>query len=149
MKLIFPLLLVILLSCSAYPPNYDIIIKNGTIYDGSGNKPYKADLGIIGDSIAFIGNLSNSKAKTEIDASGLAVSPGFINMLSWANVSLIEDGKSQSDIRQGVTLEVMGEGWSMGPYNDKMKEEELEQEGDIKYDIKWTTLDEYLRFPRK
>ncbi len=146
MNLIFPLLLVILLSCSAYPPNYDIIIKNGTIYDGSGNKPYKADLGIIGDSIAFIGNLSNSKAKTEIDASGLAVSPGFINMLSWANVSLIEDGKSQSDIRQGVTLEVMGEGWSMGPYNDKMKEEELEQEGDIKYDIKWTTLDEYLRY---
>ena len=146
MKLILPLLLFVILFSGTQSPNYDIIIKNGTIYDGSGNKPYKADLGIIGDSIAFIGNLSNSKAKTEIDASGLAVSPGFINMLSWANVSLIQDGKSQSDIRQGVTLEVMGEGWSMGPYNDKMKEEELEQEGDIKYDIKWTTLDEYLRY---
>ena len=146
MKLIFPLLLVILLSCSAYPSDYDVIIKNGIIYDGSGGKPYKADLGIISDSIAFIGDLSNAIGKTEIDASGLAVSPGFINMLSWANVSLIQDGKSQSDIRQGVTLEVMGEGWSMGPYNDKMKEEELEQEGDIKYDIKWTTLDEYLRY---
>ena len=146
MKHILAFLLLVILFSGTQPPNYDIIIKNGTIYDGSGNKPYKADLGIIGDSIAFIGNLSNSKAKTEIDASGLAVSPGFINMLSWANVSLIEDGKSQSDIRQGVTLEVMGEGWSMGPYNDKMKEEELEQEGDIKYDIKWTTLDEYLRF---
>lgn len=138
------LLTLILFGCGQ--PDYDIVIRNGIIYDGSGGKGYRADLAINGDTIAAVGELSNSTGKIEIDASGLAVSPGFINMLSWANESLIEDGKSQSDIKQGVTLEVMGEGWSMGPYNDKMKEEELEQEGDIKYDIKWTTLDEYLKY---
>jgi len=123
---------------------YDIIIRNGNIYNGSGSKSFISDIAIKNDSIAFIGDLSNAEAETEIDASGLAVSPGFINMLSWANVSLIHDGRSQSDIRQGVTLEVMGEGWSMGPWNDKMKEEEKELQGDIKFDIGWTTLGEYL-----
>lgn len=125
---------------------YDVIIRNGNIYDGSGNKSYKGDLAISGDTIAAIGDLSNSEAKTEIDVNGLAVAPGFINMLSWANNSLIEDGRSQSDLRQGVTTEIMGEGWSEGPLNEKMKKEELEQEGDIKYNIDWTTLGEYLGF---
>ncbi|RPI71527.1 MAG: hypothetical protein EHM47_10035 [Ignavibacteriales bacterium] len=128
---------------------YDIIIRNGNIYDGSGGKSYTADIAIKGDSIAFIGDLSDAAAETEIDASGMAVSPGFINMLSWANISLIHDGKSQSDIRQGVTLEVMGEGWSMGPWNNKMKKEEKELQGDIKFDIEWTTLGEYLEYLEK
>jgi N-acyl-D-amino-acid deacylase len=123
---------------------YDVIIRNGIIYDGSGGASFKADLALNADTIAAIGDLSSAKAKVEIDADGLAVSPGFINVLSWATVSLIEDGKSQSNIRQGVTTEVMGEGWSMGPLNDEMKKEELELQGDIKFDIPWTTLGEYL-----
>ena len=132
MKNLLALFLVcILVSCNSNY-DYDVIIKHGNIYDGTGNKSYQADIGIKGDTIAAIGDLSNSKGKVEVDASGLAVSPGFINMLSWANESLIQDGKSQSDIRQGVTLEVMGEGWSMGPLNDKMKKEMVEEEGDIK-----------------
>ncbi|MCH6559874.1 D-aminoacylase, partial [candidate division KSB1 bacterium] len=101
---------------------------------------------IAGDTIVIVGDLSDASARIEIDASGLAVAPGFINMLSWATESLIEDGRSQSDIRQGVTLEVFGEGWSYGPYNEKMKQEELESQGDIKYEIEWTTLGEYLEY---
>ncbi len=131
---------------SATPKQYDIIIRNGDIYDGSGNSPYKGDVAISGDRIAAIGNLSDLSASIEIDATGLAVAPGFINMLSWATSSLIEDGNSQSDIRQGVTLEVMGEGWSMGPYNEEMKKQEMAEQGEIKYDISWTTLMEYLEF---
>ena len=100
--------------------DYDLLIINGTVYDGSGGDPVVADVAIQGDRIAAIGkNLGT--AKETIDAAGLAVAPGFINMLSWATESLIEDGRSQSDIRQGVTLEVMGEGWTMGPINDAMK----------------------------
>ena len=149
MKIILLSLLTLILLGWGKQPDYDVIIRNGIIYDGSGGKSYKADLAINGDTITAVGDLSNSNGRIEIDASGLAISPGFINMLSWANESLIEDGKSQSDIRQGVTLEVMGEGWSMGPLNDKMKKEAIEQEGDIKYDIKWTTLDEYLKYLEK
>jgi N-acyl-D-amino-acid deacylase len=145
---LFLLSILFIFGCSKRE-EYDIIIRNGNIYDGSGEKPYKADLAIKEDTIAAIGDLSDAKAETDIDASGMAVTPGFINMLSWANVSLIEDGKSQSDIRQGVTLEVMGEGWSMGPLNEKMKEEEKELQGDIKFDIKWTTLGEYLEYLEK
>jgi len=127
-------------------PQYDLIIRGGTIYDGSGSAPFVGDVAINGDTIAAIGDLGTATGRTEIDASGLAVAPGFINMMSWANASLIEDGRSQSDIRQGVTLEVMGEGNSMGPLNDAMKEERLKRQGDITYDIEWTSLDEYLRF---
>jgi len=127
-------------------PDYDIIIRNGTIYDGMSSAPVTADLAINADTIAFIGDLKNKSAKEEIDAKGKAVSPGFINMLSWATESLIADGRSQSDIRQGVTLEVMGEGWSMGPWNEKMKQETLDDQGDFKYDIEWTTLGEYLQY---
>ena len=128
------------------PPSYDVIIRGGQILDGSGKAAYTADLAINADTIVAIGNLAEAKAKLEIDATGLAVAPGFINMLSWANVSLIEDGRSQGDIRQGVTLEVMGEGSSMGPLNEEMKAEMISTQQDIKYEINWTTLGEYLGF---
>lgn len=123
---------------------YDLIIRNGTIYDGNGAAPITGDVAINADTIAAIGKLNNAHGKQEIDAKGMAVAPGFINMLSWATTSLIEDGRSQSDIRQGVTLEVFGEGWSEGPLNDAMKQEGKEQQGDIKFDLTWTTLGEYL-----
>ncbi|MGI8950659.1 MAG: N-acyl-D-amino-acid deacylase family protein [Chitinophagaceae bacterium] len=128
---------------------YDVIIRNGLIYDGNGGAPYKSDIAINADTIAFIGNLKNASAKNIIDAKGMAVSPGFINMLSWANESLIEDGRSQSDIRQGVTLEVMGEGESMGPLNAKMKDEMQRGETDIKYNVEWNTLSGYLNYLEK
>jgi len=134
---------IILFNCQKQE-SFDILIKNGQILDGSGNASYIGDIGINADTIAAIGDLKNSKGLQEIDAQGLAVAPGFINMLSWATESLIEDGRSMSDIKQGVTLEVFGEGWSMGPLNAKMKEDAQDQ-GDIKYEVNWTTLDEYLQ----
>ncbi len=128
------------------PAAYDVILHNGTIYDGSGGEPFVADIAINDDSIAAIGDLGSARAGLTIDATGLAVAPGFINMLSWANQSLIHDGRSQSDIRQGVTLEVMGEGNSMGPLNAAMKQELLDRQSDIRYDIEWDTLGEYLEY---
>ncbi len=125
---------------------YEIILRDGMIYDGSGTPSYVGDIAINGDSIAAMGDLKSARGKVELDAGGLAVAPGFINMLSWAGESLIEDGRSQSNIRQGVTLEVMGEGWSAGPLNSAMIQEQLEQQGDIKYDIEWSTLGEYLAY---
>jgi N-acyl-D-amino-acid deacylase len=122
---------------------YDVVIRGGTVYDGSGASPFDADLAIDGDRIAAIGKVAE-RGRAELDAAGLAVTPGFINMLSWATTSLIADGRSQSDIRQGVTLEIFGEGWSLGPVNDTMRREQIEQQGDIKYDIPWTTLAEAL-----
>jgi N-acyl-D-amino-acid deacylase len=142
------LILIVLIGCSS-PVKYDVIIKNGLIVDGSGSKSFEGDVGIIADTISKIGNLENARGKIEIDAEGLAVAPGFINMLSWANESLIADGRSQSDIRQGVTLEILGEGESMGPLNLKMKRDLTEAQGDIKYEISWTTLGEYLEFLEK
>lgn len=139
-------LLVALTVGGCNPAKYDIMIRNGTIYDGSGNPAYVGDVAIQGDTIAAIGEEIDGRGRQKIDASGLAVAPGFINMLSWANESLIEDGKSQSDIRQGVTLEVMGEGWSMGPLNPEMKKNMQEEQGDIKYDVEWTTFGEYFEF---
>ena len=127
-------------------PYYDVLIRNGMIYDGSGKPPVRGDVGIYGDSLVAIGRLKGVRAKRVIDAQGLAVAPGFINMLSWATESLIQDGRSQGDIRQGVTLEVFGEGWSMGPLNETMKKEMVERQGDIKFEIKWTTLSEYLDY---
>ena len=127
------------------PVSFDIVIRNGSVHTGDGGAAIRADIAINGDRIAAIGEISGS-AETIIDASGLAVAPGFINMLSWATESLIEDGRSQSDVRQGVTLEVMGEGWSMGPLNDAMKEEIIRRQGDIRFDIEWTTLGEYLQY---
>ncbi len=142
-KIYFAFVIVALAGCAG--PDYDIIIRGGTVYDGSGSPPVVADVGVIADTIAFIGDLANKKGQMEIDATEKAVAPGFINMLSWANVSLIYDGRSQSDIRQGVTLEVLGEGTSMGPWSDEMKKQNLENQGDITYNIEWTTLGEYLQ----
>src|SRR5947208_2294252 len=100
-------------------PQYDVLIRNGTLYDGSGAAPIEGDVAIVGDAIAAVGSLRDASGKHEVDACGLAVAPGFINMLSHAQQALLVDGRSQSDIRQGVTLEVMGEGQSaMGPLND-------------------------------
>ena len=127
------------------PPTMDIIIRGGTVYDGTGAPGRLADVGIKGERIERVGDLSADTAPTTIDAAGRAVAPGFINMLSWATESLLADGRSQGDIRQGVTLEIFGEGSSMGPLNDTMKKRIVEEMGDIKYDITWTTLAEYLK----
>ncbi len=148
MKRLPLILLVIIIFNSCQKQKYQIIIRGGTVYDGTGSPGVVADIGINADTIVFIGDLSQTVAETEIDASNLAVAPGFINMLSWATESLILDGKSQADIRQGVTLEVFGEGSSMGPLNDQMKEDiqaEMKRNPDWKYEVDWTTLDEYLR----
>ncbi len=143
----FPLLaaLFIFVGCSQ-SENYDILIKNGQIVDGSGTLSYIGDVGINADTIAAVGDLGDATGTQEIDATGLAVAPGFINMLSWATESLIEDGRSMADIKQGVTLEVFGEGWSMGPLNESMKKQEQESQGDIQYDIEWNSLNEYLEY---
>lgn len=122
---------------------HDLLIRNGTIYDGRGSAPVAADVAIDGDTITAIGPAAGPARQT-IDAEGLAVAPGFINLMCWANASLLHDGRSQSDIRQGVTLEILGEGWSMGPLNDELKAYMVERQGDIRYDIEWTTLREYL-----
>lgn len=122
---------------------YDLVIRNGSIYDGSGSEPYVGDLAVEGDQIVAIGQV-RGEGREEIDAAGMAVAPGFINMLSWANRSLLEDGRGMSDIRQGVTLEVFGEGWTMGPINSSMRQELQAQMGESGVAIGWTTLGEYL-----
>ena len=124
--------------------DYDLILRGGTLYDGSGSPGYTGDLAINGEAIAALGQLAGDHGRREINAAGLAVAPGFINMLSWATESLIADGRSQSDIRQGVTLEVMGEGFSFGPLNDDMKRTMRAEQRDVRFDVEWTTLDEYL-----
>ncbi len=129
--------------------NFDLIIKGGTVYDGSGGSPVKSDVGIKGDKIVKIGNLSRAKATTVVDATGMAVAPGFINMLSWATESIIVDGRSLGDLKQGVTTEIFGEGWSMGPLNDRMKKQIKDEQGDLKWDVAWTTLAEYLQHLEK
>jgi N-acyl-D-amino-acid deacylase len=147
MKILIHFLFILLALTSCQKQKFDIVIRGGTVYDGSGKPGIVTDVGINADTVAFIGDLSNAVGTKEIDAQGLAVAPGFINMLSWATESLIIDGKSQADIRQGVTLEVFGEGSSMGPLNNQMKEDELaamRRDPDAKYDIDWTTLGEYL-----
>ena len=131
------------------PEQYDLLIDNGTIYDGIGGEPFTGDVAIKGDKIAYVGPQAPGTAKKTLDASGMAVSPGFINMLSWAVESLIADGRGLSDTKQGVTLEVFGEGDSMGPLNPKMKKLAVERQGDIKYPIRWTTLGEYLTYLTK
>src|SRR3989449_8128438 len=126
--------------------DFDVIIKGGTVYDGTGTEPKHVDVAICGDRIVGVGDFKTAKAKTVINANGLAVAPGVINMLSWSTQSLIQDGRSQSGIRQGVTTEIMGEGESMGPVNDRVREHMLREQTDIKYQIKWNTLTEYLRY---
>ena len=142
-------LLLAATSVSVIAADFDVIIKNGAVYNGTGSEAQRVDLAIRGDRIAGVGDYKNAKAKTVIDARGLAVAPGFINMLSWSTESLIQDGRSQSEIRQGVTTEIMGEGESMGPMNDRVREFMLKQQADIKYDITWKTLTEYLQFLEK
>ncbi len=152
MKYILYSLLLIVFFAGCKKQEYDVVIRGGTVYDGSGKPGIVTDVAINADTIAFIGDLSKAVGKKELDATGLAVAPGFINMLSWAVESLIIDGKSQSDIRQGVTLEVFGEGNSMGPLNDKMKADALDamrRNPDYKYDIDWTSLGEYLESLQK
>ena len=144
-SILLPIGLALMSSC-APTTDYDLILRNGTIYDGSGSTPVIADLAVQGDKIAAVGDLGEVRGKTEIDVRGLAVAPGFINMMCWANETLIEDGRAQSDVRQGVTLEVLGEGRSMGPLNEAMKKEMVAAQADIKYDVEWTTLGEYLGY---
>ena len=135
-----------LLAACSPPASYDVILRGGDIYDGSGGDPFVGDVAIDGDTIVALGDIGGASAAVEIDVKGLAVAPGFVNMMSWANESLIEDGHSQSDIRQGVTLEIMGEGNSMGPLNESMKADMIARQADIRYDIEWTSLAEYLEF---
>jgi len=141
------ILLISLHSCKR-TVTYDTVIRDGLIYDGNGGEPYQADIAIDADTIAFIGDLKNSRSNNEIDAEGKAVAPGFINMLSHSEESLIQDGRSQSDLRQGVTLEVFGEG-SMGPLNEKMKKQTTDGQRDIKYPVLWNTLGEYMNWLEK
>jgi N-acyl-D-amino-acid deacylase len=149
MKITFVVLLFLAFAIECRSQPYDVLIKGGTVYDGSGGDGRKADIGIKGDRIVQVGALNDATTAKTVDATGLAVAPGFINMLSWSTESLIEDGNSQSEIRQGVTTEIMGEGESMGPVNDRVRESMLRQQNDIKYDITWNTLSEYLQFLQK
>ncbi|MFZ0064282.1 MAG: D-aminoacylase [Pyrinomonadaceae bacterium] len=147
------LTLILALSATAHaqrrnPASFDVIIKGGTVYDGSGRPPRRADVGLRGDRIAAIGNLSRATATTVVDAKGLAVAPGFINMLSHSESSLIVDPRSLSEIKQGVTTQIFGE-FSMGPLNDQMKQRVRETRGDSRYQIEWTTLAEYLTYLEK
>jgi N-acyl-D-amino-acid deacylase len=130
---------------AAQPPSFDVLVRGGTVYDGTGAPGRRADVGLRGDRIAAVGDLAGAASAVAIDAAGLAVAPGFINVLSWSTESLLVDGRSQGDIRQGVTLEIFGEGESMGPLTPEMKKRAYEQMGDIKYEITWTTLSEYLK----
>jgi N-acyl-D-amino-acid deacylase len=128
------------------PARFDIIIRNGTVYDGTGGEGRRADVGIRGDRIAAVGDLTGAAFRNEVDARGLAVAPGFINMLSWSTESLIVDGRSLGEIKQGVTTQIMGEGDSMGPLSPEMKRQALAHQGDNKYPIEWTTLADYLKY---
>ena len=145
---VFILTITLLAACNSNKQEYDTIIRNGMIYDGNGGEPFKADIGIKNDTIAFIGDLKDATAKIETDAKGMAVAPGFINMMGHSEESLIQDGRGQSDIRQGVTTEIFTE-FSMGPLNEKIKKQAKDGQGDIKYDVTWNTLGEYMNFLEK
>ena len=150
MKIFAVIIALFAAATGAFAQNtFDVIIRGGLVYDGSGRKPVKADVGINGDMVVKIGNLSREKAATTIDANGMAVAPGFINMLSWSTESLIVDPRSLGDLKQGVTTQIFGEGWSMGPLNDKMKKQMKDDQGDIKFDIEWTSLADYLKYFEK
>jgi len=137
--------LLLLIACAGCTraPQYDLVIRHGTVYDGTGSAGVVEDLAIQGDRIAARGDLSSARGRQEVDASGLAVAPGFIDMLNHSETSLIEDGRSQGMIRQGVTLAVFGES-SMGPLSERMKQDLKERQSDIKFDYTWTTLGQYL-----
>ena len=135
--------ILIISSCNT-SPQYDLVVRNAVIIDGSGSERYIGDVAINEDRIAKVG-VVNEQGKEEVDAEGKVLSPGFVNMLSWATESLLVDGRGMSDIMQGVTLEIMGEGWSMGPMTEEMRESALSSQGDLKFDIPWTSLGEYLQ----
>src|SRR5215510_12258493 len=147
--LVFIFVLTLVTSAQTQQDAYDIIIKNGVVYDGGGGPPRRADVGVKGDRVAAVGDLKSATAPTVIDANGLAVAPGFINMLSWAVDDLVVDGRGLGDVKQGVTTEIFGEGDSMGPLNEEMKRRRKEAQGDLKFEIEWTTLAEYLLFLEK
>jgi N-acyl-D-amino-acid deacylase len=128
-------------SAAAPGSSFDVLVKGGTVYDGSGGAAMRADVGVNGDKIAAVGDLSAATGKTIVDATGLAVAPGFVNMMS-GDDSLRVDGRSMSDLKQGVTLEIMGEGYSMGPLTDDMRRMAIEAQGDLKYPVTWKTLHE-------
>ena len=142
-----PLLALLSACVSASKPGpleLDVLLRGGTVYDGSGAPPYRADVGIRGDEIALVGDLSGLRARETVDVSGLALAPGFINVLSWSTESLLEDPRGLSDLVQGVTLQVFGEGTSMGPLTPSMRERLLSEQTDIRFEVPWTTLGEYL-----
>jgi len=124
--------------------DFDLIVRRGDVYDGSGGPPRKVDIGVRGERIVALGDLSAAHAPRDVDAQGMAVAPGFINMLSWAPDSLYIDGRSLSDLKQGVTLEVFGEGESLGPLTEEVRKAQLASQGDLKHPIDWTTLGEGL-----
>src|SRR3954469_20041411 len=140
---LFVLILTITVFACKQPTQYDTIIRNGLIYDGNGGTPYKGDIAINADTIAFLGDLKNAHAKSEVDAKGKAVAPGFINMMGHSEESLFQDGRAQSDIRQGVTTEIFTES-SYGPLNARMKEQMQKSQGDIRFAVSWNTLGEYM-----
>ncbi|MES1213970.1 MAG: D-aminoacylase [Bacteroidota bacterium] len=147
-KLLSLLAVITLIASCKQPVQYDVVIRNGMIYDGNGGEPFKGDIGINADTIAFIGDLKDAKGKSETDAKGMAIAPGFINMMGHSEESLIQDGRGQSDLRQGVTTEIFTES-SMGPLNPKMKQQQQGGQGDIKYKVEWNTLGEYMNFLEK
>jgi N-acyl-D-amino-acid deacylase len=151
MRLPVVVLATLLAGCAGAPqragdaaPAFDVVVRGGAFYDGSGGPPRRADIGIRGDRVAAVGDLSAARAATVLDATGLAVAPGFINMLSWSTESLMADPRALSDLKQGVTLEVFGEGSSMGPLNEAMRATALARQSDIRYEIDWTTLAGWL-----
>jgi N-acyl-D-amino-acid deacylase len=131
------------------PQTFDVIIRGGMVYDGTGGPGVRADVGIRGDRVAAVGNLASASAANSVDAVGMAVAPGFINMLSWSVDSLIIDGRSMGELKQGITTQIFGEGDSMGPLTEEMRKRRLSYQGDLKYDIPWTTLSEYLTYLEK
>ncbi|HVR71205.1 MAG TPA: D-aminoacylase [Vicinamibacteria bacterium] len=141
---LFALTLTLARAGAAPPEPFDVVIHGGTVYDGTGEAPRRVDVGLRGDLIAAVGDLAAASAGLRVDATGLAVAPGFINMLSWSTDSLLVDGRSQGEVRQGVTTQIMGEGSSMGPLTPEMKRRMKEGQGDLRYDVTWTTLAEYL-----
>jgi len=138
-----------LLCACAEEPAYDLLVRGGTVYDGTGSPGVTGEVAIQGDRIVYVGPKAPGKGRREIDATGKAVAPGFINMLSWSTESLLVDGRGQGELRQGVTLQVMGEGFSMGPLSQAMKDELRAQQGDLRYPVEWTTLGEYLELLEK
>jgi N-acyl-D-amino-acid deacylase len=132
-------LLLCTTSCTTAPA-VDLVLRGGTIYDGTGDAPYVGDVAIVGDSIVAVGDIGAMRGAREVNVSGLAVAPGFVNMLSWGTESLLHDGRGLSDVMQGVTLEVFGEGTSMGPITDTMRADMLAEQGDIRFEVPWTSL---------